>query len=329
VVVMLPEALGGERAALGNIAPGADKNFQVELLARTAGQLDLIATAVGEGNLEVTAERKLTVRRAVLGIAVSGPPLKYAGSDGQFVVNVTNTGDATAHEIVAAMALPNGVKYVGGIESVKLIEGGLRWAVGALQPGESREYRVTCQLDTSGDLQLEVGAQGKGDLQAANACVTKVETVADLVLSVRDPKGPLPTGQPTSYEITVLNRGSRAAKGINLVMQFSEGIEPKHAYGLEHRLVPGQVLFSPIAQLEPGQEMTFKINAEAFKSGTHIFRAQLVCEESDSREIAEGTTRFFGDEIRSAGQNTANGANTANSTNEFSSPSDNGGQFQR
>ncbi len=323
VVVMLPEALGGERATLGDISPGADKNFQVELLARTAGQLDLIATAVGEGSLEVTADRKLTVRRAVLGIAVSGPQLKYAGSDGQFVVNVTNTGDATAHEIVAAMALPSGVKYLGGIESVKLIDGGLRWVVGALQPGETREYRVTCQLDTSGDIQLEVGAQAKGDLQAANACVTHVETVADLVLSVRDPKGPLPTGQPATYEINIRNRGSRAAKSVNLVMQFSEGIEPKQVEGLEHRLVPGQVLFAPIAQLDPGQEMTFKVNAEAFKGGTHIFRAQLICEEADSRKIVEGTTRFFGDEIRSAGQS------TANSANEFSSPSDPSSQFQR
>ncbi len=298
VTVMLPEALGGARATLGNIDAGKEKTFQVELLARTAGDLNLLATAVGDGNLKTTAERALTVRRAILGISLEGPGLKYAGSIAQYVVKITNTGDATASEVVTAVALPTGVKYLGGIEAVKLIEGGMRWTVGSLEPGQTREYKVNCQLDTSGDLQLEVGARGKGDLAASSACLTTVETVADLVLTVADPKGPLPTGEQVPYEIKVHNRGSKAAKGVNLVMQFSEGIEPQKASGLEHRVVPGQVLFSPIESIEPGQELTFQVTALAMKSGTHIFRAQLTCQDSDAREIAEGTTRFFGDAVQ-------------------------------
>ncbi len=306
VTVMLPEALGGQRATIGDIEPGQDRNFEVELLARTAGDLNLIATAVAEGNLEVSADRKLTVRRANLSIGIEGPGLKYSGSVGQYLVTINNSGDAIAHDVVAALALPTGVKFLGGIESATLIEGGVRWQVGALDPGQTREYKVNCQLDTSGDLQLQVGAQSKGDLQSADACLTKVETVADLVLTVQDPKGPLPTGQDTNYEIRIRNRGSRAAKGVSLVMQFSEGIEPRQATGREYRIVPGQVLFDSIEQIEPGQELLFKVNAEALKSGTHIFRAQLTCEEADSREIAEGTTRFFGEDIVSPTQNTAN-----------------------
>jgi hypothetical protein len=81
-------------------------------------------------------------------------------------------------------------------------------------------------------------------------------------------------------------------------MQFSEGIEPKDAKGLKHQLTDGQVLFSPIEKISPGEEMTVNIIAEALKAGTHIFRAQLICEESDSREVAEGTTRFFGETIQ-------------------------------
>jgi uncharacterized repeat protein (TIGR01451 family) len=318
VVVMLPEALGGERATLGNIAPGSDKNFQVELLARTAGELDLMATAVADGDLEVSADRKLTVRRANLNIAIRGPSLKYAGGVGQYTVTISNNGDASANEIIAAMAFPTGVQYLGGIETIKLIEGGLRWPVGSLDPGQNHEYVINCQLDNSGDLQLEVGAQGKGDLQAASACVTKVETVADLVLSVHDPKGPLPTGQSAEYEIKIRNRGSRAAQGVHVVMQFSEGIEPKSAVGFEHRLVPGQVLFAPIPQIDPGQELSFKVDAEAFKSGTHVFRAQLTCEEADSREIAEGTTKFFGDEIHPPVQKTANSSSETDGSQDFS-----------
>jgi len=139
-------------------------------------------------------------------------------------------------------------------------------------------------------------------------------------LTVADPKGPLPTGEKIPYEIKVQNRGSKTAKGVNLVMQFSDGIEPVDATGLEHRIAEGQVLFNPITQIDPGQEMKFKVNAEALKSGTHIFRAQLTCQDSDAREIAEGTTRFFGEQIQ-PGTSTATAPSVE--TNGF------GGSFQR
>lgn len=312
VSVMLPEALGGERATLGVIPPGKEKHFQVELMARAAGELNLVATAAGEGSLKAAAERALIVRRAALEIVIDGPPLKYAGGIGKYSVSLTNTGDATANELVAAVALPDGVKYLKGIDAVKLIDGGMRWPVGSLAPGESRNYDMFCQLDTSGELQLEVGARGKRDLAASSVVKTTVETVADLVLSVADLKGPLPTGEQVPYTIKISNRGSKAAKGVNLVMQFSEGIEPLSAKGLEHQIAPGKVVFTPITKIEPGQEMTFEVNAEAYKGGTHIFRAQLTCEESGSREIAEGTTRYFGDTIDPPGTANSNpGASTA------------------
>ena len=307
VGVMLPEALGGERASLGNIEPGKEKNFQVELLARTAGELALVATANAEGGLTTSADRKLIVRKANLGIALQGPALKYAGSPARYKVTLTNTGDAVANDVMTAFVLPAGVKYLGGIDSVQMMDGGMNWKVGSIDPGESKTYEVNCQLNASGDLQLEVGARdGKATLAASSACLTTVETVADLVLTVGDPKGPLPTGEDVMYTINIRNRGSRSARGVNLVMQFSEGIEPLKVAGQEHRIVPGQVLFSPISQIEPGQEMSFQVNAEAFRSGTHVFRAQLTCEDSDAREIAEGTTRFFGDEIERPGTATAN-----------------------
>ena len=319
VVVMLPEALGGERATLGDIEAGKEKVFQVELLARTAGELNLVATAAADQELKTSAQRGLTVRRANLGVSLEGPGLKYAGSGAQYKVVITNSGDATANEVVTAVALPPGVKYLSGVESVKIIDGGMRWPVGALEPGQTRTYKINCQLNTSGDLQLEVGARGKGDLAASSACLTTVETVADLVLSVADPKGPLPTGEKIPYEIKVQNRGTKTAKGVNLVMQFSEGIEPLNATGLEHRIAEGQVLFTPITQIDPGQEMKFKVTAEALKSGTHIFRAQLTCQDSDAREIAEGTTRFFGEQVQPA----ASAASATIEANDF------GGGFQR
>ena len=168
-------------------------------------------------------------------------------------------------------------------------------------------------------MQLECGVR-QGDLAASAACLTRVETVADLVLEVEDPRGPLPTNKNVPYVVTIRNRGSRAAKSVELIMQFSEGIEPNSAAGHQHRIVPGQVLFSPIDVVEPGQEVSVEITAAAHQQGTHIFRAQLTCHDSDSREIAEGTTRYF-----SSDGDLGDSTSTANAT----SATIGSGDFQR
>ncbi len=292
VTVKLPEALGGERSVLGDIPPGEEEVFQVELLARTAGELKLVAQASADGEIEASSDRKITVRRANLGVTMEGPAMKFSGDVGTYVITMTNSGDAAANNLMAAVALPAGAKYVSGIDSVTPIEDGIRWQVGPLEPGQTRSFKVNCQINGSGDMQLECGVR-QGDLAASAACLTRVETVADLVLEVEDPRGPLPTNKNVPYVVTIRNRGSRAAKQVELIMQFSEGIEPNSAAGHQHRIVPGQVLFSPIEVVEPGQEVSFEITAAAHQQGTHIFRAQLTCHDSDSREIAEGTTRYF------------------------------------
>ena len=301
VIVKLPEEFGGDSSPLDPIGPGQESTFDIELEARTAGPLTLVTSATGDGNLSTSASQNVVVRRAVLDIAIEGPALKYSGTMARYKVTVTNNGDAVGDQLETAIALPQGAKYLGGIDGAKKSDGGILWQIGSLDLNESKTFNIDCELVGSGELQFETGVRQIGGLtnvaRASAACVTNVETIADLVLSVQDPKGPLPTGEETKYQITVQNRGSRSAQSVELLMQFSEGIEPSKANGLQNRIVPGQVIFAPISQIDPGQTMTFDVTAIANKRGTHVFRAFLSCEESDSREVAEGTTKFFGDEF--------------------------------
>ena len=295
VVVMLPEVLGGERASLGDIAPQDQKQFQVELIARAAGPMDLTTTVSADNNISESSTREIVVRRAVLEVKIDGPPMKYAGSMSTYQVTVTNGGDAMAKDVIAAVALPPGVTYESGIDGVETIDGGIRWNVGMLSPGNHRTWQVNCNLAVAGEINIEAATRGAGDLAATDKIVTRVDAVADLVLTVVDPKGPLPTGDQTLYEITIKNRGTRSAKNVDVMMHFSEGIEPIEADGTSSEIAPGQVTFAPLVQIDAGQEVTLKVIAIANKAGSHRFRAQCLCEESDSHEVAEGTTKFFGE----------------------------------
>ncbi|MFM7561624.1 MAG: hypothetical protein ACKO81_01170 [Planctomycetota bacterium] len=299
VSVMLPEALGGERATLGDIGPNEEKNFRVELLARTAGALDLATTATAAGNLQTSSAKQILVRRAALTTTIKGPPAKYAGTVGVYEIEIRNTGDASARDVVAALALPTGVKYVEGIEAVDNIDSGLRWSLGTLDSGDFRNYRVALQLEGDGKVQFELGARAAGDIASVGQVATVIETLEDVVLSIDEPKGPQPTGEEIEYTIHVRNRGSRAANNLNLVMNFSDGIEPTNASGHQFQLGAGQVIFKAIEKIAAGEEVVVKVQAKAAAPGTHIFRAQLTGENEETREMSEGTTRFYGDQTSS------------------------------
>jgi hypothetical protein len=107
------------------------------------------------------------------------------------------------------------------------------------------------------------------------------------------------------YEVRIKNRGQSAAHGVNVVAMFSEGIDPSHVEGGQHTIRDGRVSFRAIDNLAAGGETVFKIHAKASQSGTHIFRAEVACDELDVKLAAEETTRFFTEDERWADASTA------------------------
>ena len=146
-----------------------------------------------------------------------------------------------------------------------------------------------------GDQNVTAQIISDGALLADGGCVTRVEAIADLKLSINDPRGPVPTGKEVVYEVKVTNRGSRAAENVKIVAQFSNGIEPVGFDGADAELVPGQVLFQPIARLAGGETLVVKILAKASEGGTHRFRASVTSSDQESQHSAEETTRYYRD----------------------------------
>jgi len=296
VEIMLSEQLGGQRAAVGDILPNTERSFEVELVPGEAGNLMLEAFATSE-TLEHSVAKEIMVRRANLEISAQGAATLYAGTDCTYNITVRNNGDAIARDVIAAAVLPVGATYLSGVEGADQVDTGLRWNIGTMAPDTERTYKINCTLNQPGDMRLEAGVRGSGDLAATNIVSTRVEALADIVLVVEDPKGPLPIDQDMAYTVRVKNRGSKAAYNIQIAMQFSEGLEPVSASGNEYQIEPGQISFREIPKIEVGQEIMIKIVATASESGSHRFRAVLNCIDPKTEEIAQGTTKFYGPEI--------------------------------
>jgi uncharacterized repeat protein (TIGR01451 family) len=246
------------------------------------------------GDLSAEAQEKVMVRRAKLDLAVEAPQLVFAGSEATYKVKVTNTGDAPAESTQVGALLPEGSEYLGGIAGVKAAKNGqIVWSAGTLAPGASGSYEFSIEMKTAGN--FEVFLQTKaGDVEAATSASTKVEAVADLKLTVADPQGPHPVGDEVTYEITITNRGTKAARKVAVVVNFSEGIDPISVEGGTADIGSGQASFHPIATIDAGGAHKLKIKAKADRAGSHVFRAEVRCTDPETRLASEQTTRFFG-----------------------------------
>jgi uncharacterized repeat protein (TIGR01451 family) len=223
--------------------------------------------------------------------------MKYAGTRARYSIRVTNTGDATAQEAVAIATLPAGAKNVnasaGG--SLDTNHGQIHWQLGSIRPNATRIVEMECTLVSPGSNRLDMRTVAHGDVSALGSAVTTVESLADLKMTVNDPKGAAAVGSDVGYEIRIENRGTKAAGDIQLYGYFSDGIEPRAIRGWRGSVSEGEVVMERIPRLGAGQEMVINISAQAHQPGDHVFRAELECADPETKLAVEEWTRFFGD----------------------------------
>ncbi len=302
MLTLMPLNAGDTRPVthrLGTINAGDERSIEVELTARQAGNLTIRVEANSDGGAHADLAEHVLVHRAALQIDAEGPGVQYVGTPANYKIHLHNLGDAPAKNVKLLVKLPTGVKFVSGSEGAVLetsVDGGkVRWTLDQLPTGEERLLEMKCTLALSGANRLEITSAADDDLVAATEAVTRVEAMADLRLDVKDPEGPVPVGADASYELHVRNRGTKAAENVEVLVYFSNGVEPVSADGQPNRLSPGQVVFDQIPAIPPATELVLKVKAKAALAGNHVFRAEVHCKTIGTRLVREEVTHFYQD----------------------------------
>lgn len=300
MITLMPLGAGGSQPishSLGTLSAGQEKTVEVELTARQVGTLTIKVDVRGEGGVHAELAEKVLVRRAALQVEVQGPSVQYVGTVATYQVRVRNPGTAAAKNVECSLELPPGAKYVSGVDAARLVANGtkLAWNLDQLNSGSEQTFTLKCSLGLPGQTRIAVLTKAEGDLTASASTQTKVEAMADLVLDVKDPSGPVAVGQEATYELRIRNRGTKNADDVEVVGYFSRGIEPSAAEGGPHRIAPGQVAFRSIPTVPAGGELVLKIRAKAETAGNHIFRAEVHCKPLGTRLVSEETTLYYQD----------------------------------
>lgn len=286
---------GSSRKNVGTIAAGESLELDLQFAAREPGPMDLNATAASTLGASATTSKAMIVRSPQLNVRAEGPKFKFAGSVATYRVNVSNKGDAAAKDVLAKVTIPSIAKVISSTDGGKAHGSALVWRIGNLGPNEERVMEVKCELTGDGDARFQMQASAVGAQVASGQVDTKVESIADLKLSVEDPTGPFPVGDEVVYEIHVLNRGTKAADNVIPVASFSEGISPLKVEGGTAQIDDGRVTFNPIRRVAPGEEVVLKIHARGETAGSHVIRMEVQCTEPETQLVSESTTRFFGE----------------------------------
>jgi hypothetical protein len=291
VVFILSPGSTPQTQRIGDIPPGKEAQFDVELTAQDLGDLKIHGMATGDLELRTEAAKTIRVSAANLEAVLTGPETKYQNTEADYSLELQNLGTATSENVIATLRLPSGTEYLGGIKGATVQAGVLRWEIAKLQPKAKLIYEFRCNLKATGDQVFAFDAKGTAAGQTNVTLMTAVESIADLVLSVNDPAAPAPVGSEVTYEIVIQNRGSKAARGVQAIAQFSNGIEPKQLIGHGGEVVTGQVLFDPIPQINPGAQVVLKVIAVAEQAGHHRFRTEVTSGEVVL--VAEEATHFM------------------------------------
>jgi uncharacterized repeat protein (TIGR01451 family) len=280
---------------LGTLKAGQNVVLDLELTARRAGSMMIDAEANADGGLHARAKQEVLVRRAALAATMEGPKFLYAGTVATYHVKVQNTGTATAGSVAIRAELPPGAKCLSASHSGQTEghSGQVTWNLGRLDAGADTTCQMRVKFEAAGAVQPQVHCSADGGLTALTSMLTEVEAVADLVLAVNDPQGPVPIEEEVQYEVRIRNRGSKASDPVDVAVYFSEGIDPTKAEGGRHEIGEGQVTFATLPTVEPGKEVVLKIKARATCGGNHVFRAEARTGSTQTVLAAEETTHFY------------------------------------
>jgi uncharacterized repeat protein (TIGR01451 family) len=107
----------------------------------------------------------------------------------------------------------------------------------------------------------------------------------------------LAVGGQASYEVRVVNTGSKSASNVQVVAVLPAEMAPIDATGpTASKLQDKKIVFQPIGRLAPKEEKVYRFRAEATAAGDLRVRVQLSSDEIQQPITQEESTRVFADQ---------------------------------
>jgi uncharacterized repeat protein (TIGR01451 family) len=283
---------------IGKLAPGETRRLDLMLTAEQAGQVKNTMTAKADAGLMVEASCEFEVIAPDLKLTVEGPERRFLERPATYQVTIDNPGTAAAKEVQLVTQLPKGLQFVSAnnMGEYDAATHAVHWSLAELPANERGTVELVALPVEAGQHALQISTKARDGLSDQTVKEVTVEGIAALKFEVVDMDDPIEVGGETSYEIRVVNQGSKAAGNVQVMAIMPPGLRALSGHGDTRHAVQGErVIFAPIPQLGPKAESTFRIQAQGVRAGDQRIRVQITTDEIREPITKEESTRVYSD----------------------------------
>ena len=269
------------------------------MLASRPGPATNLLSARGDGNLHAEHKLDLEVLAPQLDVVLEGPKRRYLERQATYQLSVTNPGTAPAKQVELVANLPAGLKFISANNAGYYEESSrtVRWRLEELPANETGSVELVTMPVEAGKHVISLRGTAQKGLTVEKEQPVIVEGIAAILFQVADTVDPIEVGGETTYEVRVVNQGSKAAANVQLAVDLPPEVKFQAAEGpTRYRLDGSRVSFDGLAQLAPKADATYRVRVKAVRPGDLRARFQLLTDDMQSPVTKEESTRVYADE---------------------------------
>jgi uncharacterized repeat protein (TIGR01451 family) len=284
---------------VGTLRAGETREMELVLSAEKAGTVVNRISARGDGNLQVEQKIEFDVIAPALEVGVEGPRLRYLERPATYTVHVGNPGTATAQNIEIVTKLPKGLRFVSAnnLGEYDTESHAVYWSLAELPEGEAGAVELVALPIETGEHEIKIEGKAGQGLEDETSQHVLVEGLSAIMFEVRDLDDPIEIGGETTYEIRIVNQGTKAATTVQVRATVQPGMKIISASGeTRHEIQAGGVLFEPLSSLAPKADTVYRVQVEGVRAGDQRIAVEVSTDDIGDPVRKEESTRVFGDQ---------------------------------
>ncbi|MDO4550277.1 MAG: hypothetical protein Q4C96_03400 [Planctomycetia bacterium] len=281
---------------VGDLNPGESRQISLPLRAVRPGQLTNKIVATADANLRKESDFPLEVIAPALQVQMEGPAKRFLEKDGTYKLVLSNPGTAPAKNIEMKVTLPHGMNFVSANNGGGYLPENhtVCWRLQELPSGDSATAEMNVTLTEIGQLVMKYEAVADICPAHHGEKSVSVEGIAALMFQVSDTNDPVQVGEETTYEISVMNQGSRQAENVSVRVQIPDGMQVLACKAPTAHTTQGKtLLFAPLPRLAPKSEVLYQLKVRGISSGDQRISVGLSSKEFATPIVKEESTRVY------------------------------------
>jgi uncharacterized repeat protein (TIGR01451 family) len=284
---------------VGDLKPNESRQLELKLTAVQPGTVTNVLVARADVNVKAEDRWDLEVLSPQLEIALEGPKRRFLDREASYVLSVSNPGTAPARRVELVAELPPGLKFVRANNSGQYDDAtrAVRWLLEELPIKETGTVELTTIPVDIGQQTLRLRGSAERGLAARKEHPVLIDGIASVMFEVVDTRDPVEVNGETTYEIRVLNQGSKESTNVQITVALPPDLRLVAAEGpTQHSGDGGRVAFEPLPRLAAKANTTYRVRVQGLKPGDQRVRVQLLTDEIRVPITKEESTRVYSDQ---------------------------------